>query len=112
MYLYHWLRCWLRILSNGVHGLQCRILCFGGNNGLEWYGGNGLGCWLGRSLRIPILTLLIVDNQICQVYSGCSHLLQHECRFGENVVRHLCSEGRYFIRWHHSGLSSNTLFAE
>ena len=35
MYLYHELRCWLRILSNGVHSLQCRILSFGGSNGLS-----------------------------------------------------------------------------
>ena len=112
MYFYHWLGCWLRILSNRVHGLRCRILCFGGSKGLGCYGGNGLGCWLGQSLRILMLTFLILDNQICQVYSGGSHLLQQECHFGENVLRNLCSEGRYFIRWHRSRLSSNTLFAE
>ena len=38
MYRYHKLGCWLRILSNGVHALRCRILSFGGNNGL------GVGC--------------------------------------------------------------------
>ena len=57
MYLYHRLGCWLKILSNGVHGLRCRILIFGGSNGMGcWilsYGGNGLGCWLDRSLGSP-----------------------------------------------------------
>ena len=100
MYLYHWLRSWLRILSNGVHGLRCGVFPFRGSNGLGCYGGDGLGCWLDLCIRIPMLTLLILDNQVCQANNRCSHLLQHECQFGENVLRNFCSEGCYFIRWH------------
>ena len=74
MYLYYRLGCWLRILSNKVNGRMCWILSYGGRC-------NGLGCWLDRNLRIPMLTLLILDNDICQVHMGCSHFLQKGCNF-------------------------------